>query len=373
MRNCERCYDSYFCNYSGNLWDHCPACRRSILDVQDRRHYDAVQQQLKYAYGWGYNIEYDVAQYDYILNEDGSLTYSCRPSHIYHAQVRQLIIDGFLARIAQEYIEGATSQYMLDTAYGAGVDEACHSSFFIRHETKGFTFTYRAEPKVHFVFNDNGEVTSMAYVPFEDKEMRKSYGRGCADYIRQNPDLCQEQAETRRSLCQEQAETRQRIAYEAKVQSEEWVDERAVRNIKRLKYFILIPWILLHVVAASYLLVLSYPEPEGFWASSWHKAKYYVFILGIYVSAHIPYYVANHRITVANCRYSEKKRDELLQPLDVPLQVVAVNKNPPEPSGTYTDSTKYWTLWRIFLALVINVGGMLLAVYLFETYVWSIA
>jgi hypothetical protein len=62
MRNCERCYDSYFCNYSGNLWDHCPACRRSILDVQDRRHYDAVQQQLQYAYGWGYNIEYDVAQ-----------------------------------------------------------------------------------------------------------------------------------------------------------------------------------------------------------------------------------------------------------------------------------------------------------------------
>jgi hypothetical protein len=332
------------------------------LNERDRRHYDAVQQQLQYAYGWGHNIDYDVAQYDYVLNEDGSLTYSCRPSHNYHAQVRQLIIDGFLARIAQEYIEGATSQYMLDTAYGAGVDEACHTSFFIRHETKGFTFTYRAEPKVHFVFNDNGEVISRAYVPFEDKEMRKSYGRGCADYIRQNPDLCQEQAQTR-----------QRITYEAKVQSEEWVDERAVRNIKHLKYFIFIPWILLHVVAASYLLVSSYPEPEGFWASSWHKAKYYVLILGIYFSAYIPGYVANYRITGANCRYTEKKRDELLQALDVPLQVVAVNKNPPEPSGTQIDSPKYWTLWRIFLALAINLVGILLAAYLFETYVWPIA
>ena len=362
IRNCERCYDSYLCNYSGNLWDHCPTCRRSILNERDRRHYDAVQQQLQYAYGWGYNLEYDVAQYDYTLNEDGSLTYSCRPSHMYHAQVRQLIIDGFLARIAQEHIEGATSQYMLDTAYGAGVDEACHSSFFISHETKGFTFTYRAEPKVHFVFNDNGVVISMAHVPFEDKEMRRSYGRGCADYIRQNPDLCQVQAETR-----------QRSAYEAKVQNEEWVDELAVRDIKRLKYFILIPWTLLHLVVASFILVLSYPEPEGFWASSWHKAKYYVFILGIYASAHIPYYVANYRITVANCRYTEKKRDELLRALDEPLQVVAVNKNPFESSGTHSDSTNYWTRWKILLALTINVVGIILAAYLFETYVWSLA
>jgi hypothetical protein len=332
------------------------------LNEQDRRHYDAVQQQRQYAYGWGYNIEYDVAQYDYVLNEDGSLTYSCRPSHHYHDQVRQLIIDGFLARIAQENIEGATSQYMLDMAYAAGVDEACHSSFCIRHETKGFIFTYRADPKVHFVFNDNGEVISMAYVHFEDKEMRKSYGTGCADYIRQN-----------RDLCQEQAETRQRIAYKAQVQSEEWVDELSVRNIKRLKYVVFIPWVLLHLVAASLVLVLSYPEPEGFWPSSWHKAKYYAFILGIYLSALIPFYVANHRITVANCRYTEKKRDELLQALDVPLQVVAINKNTPEPSGTQTDSTKYWTLWRVFLALAINVGGIILAAYLFETYVWPLA
>jgi hypothetical protein len=108
-------------------------------------------------------------------------------------------------------------------------------------------------------------------------------------------------------------------------------------------------------------------------ATSWHKAKYYVFLLGIYVSAHILGYVANHRITVANCRYSEKKRDERLQPLDVSLQVVAVNENPPKLSGTDKDSTKYRMLWKIFLALIINVVGIIFATYLFETYVWSLS
>ena len=306
MRNCDRCYDSYFCNYAGNLWDHCPACRRSILNQRERRHYDAVQQQLRFAHGWGYNIEYDVAQYEYVLKEDGGLTYICRPSHNYHAEVRQLIIDGFFARIAQENITGATLQYMLDMAYAAGVDEACHSSFFISHETKGFTFTYRAEPKVHFVFNDNGEVISMAYVPFEDNEMRKSYGRGCADYIKLNSEACHALAEQhqKEALLAKTAE---------KIREQYWVHEDAIKYFTRLKYIIYVPWTAIYFMAlAGVVSTLSSDVSQGWWPGAWRAIQTIFFFIITYFVMTIPSNVINSWIKDANNDLTLKKQEELL-------------------------------------------------------------
>ena len=365
MRSCDRCYDSYFCNYAGNLWDHCPACRRSILNQRERRHYDAVQQQLRFAHGWGYNIEYDVAQYDYILNEDGSLTYSCRPSHMYHAQVRQLIIDGFLARIAQEYLEGATSQYMLDTAYGAGVDEACHSSFFIRHETKGFTFTYRAEPKVHFVFNDNGEVISMAYVPFEDKEMRKSYGRGCADYIKLNSEACHALAEQhqKEALLAKTAE---------KIREQYWVHEDAIKYFTRLKYIIYVPWTAIYFMGlAGVVSTLSSDVSQGWWPEAWRAIQTIFFFIITYFVMTIPSNVINSWIKDANNDLTLKKQEELLA-VNAEGKYVDfehLDELSPMPLDEGINTKKENKTLVLVRDIAIVFGGLEIAVYIYDEYV----
>ncbi|WND03906.1 hypothetical protein QGN29_05910 [Temperatibacter marinus] len=318
-----------------------------------------------FAYGWGRNVDSDVANYDYTLNEDGSLTYRCVPNDYFDTQIRQLIIDGFFARMDEADLVGATSQYMLDMAYAAGVDEECHTSFCIRHETKGFTFTFRAEPNVNFDFDEKDEVVAIAHSPFEGEEMSNAYGRGCADYITANREICLAQAE----ITREEEVAKRRKQFERAVQDHTWVDEYSVRMIKGFKYAVMIPWILFHLGAAWWGLDLFFPEPADFWLLNWQTVKFLSFLLALCVSASIPSYVSNRRIAVVNYLHTENWRKTLLE-VGPEHQLLASDKGFLETLDAEDDLNRYWTLRKIILALTINVCSILLAAYLFDTYVW---
>ncbi|MFT5211878.1 MAG: hypothetical protein ACI9CE_003619 [Flavobacterium sp.] len=310
MRTCERCSDSYFYDYysdnSGMLWKYCPSCRRSLLDQEDRQNQSRLNAQFRYAYGWGYNIDFDVATYSYALNENGSLTYSCNPNYGYDSRIRDLIIQGFLARLKEVGMVDATSQYMLDMAYNAGADGNCHDSFSIRHETKEFLFFFTAYPKVHFVFNDAREVTFMAYLPFQDAAMKQAYGRGCRDYIKLNTEECHALAERhqKKALLAKTAK---------KIRKQYWVNEDAIKYLTRLKYIIYVPWVAIYFMAlAGVVFTLPYDVSEGWWPEAWRAIQKIFFFTITYFAMTIPSNVINSWIKDANYDFTLKKQEELL-------------------------------------------------------------
>jgi len=369
MRTCERCSDSYFYNYysdnSGMLWKYCHSCRRSLLDQEDRQNQSRLNAQFRYAYGWGYNIDFEVATYRYVLNEDGSLTYSCKPDYGYDSRIGDLISQGFLARLKDVGIVGATSQYMLDMAYNAGADGNCHDSFSIRHETKEFVFFFTAYPKVHFVFNDAGDVISMIYPPFQDAAMKEAYGRGCADYIKLNTEACHAIAKQhqKEALLAKTAE---------KIREQYWVHEDAIKYFTRLKYVIYVPWTAIYFMAlAGVVSTLSYDVSEGWWPETWRAIQKIFFFIITYFAMTMPSNVINSWIKDANNDLTLKKQEELLA-INAEGKYVDfdhLDELSPMPLDEEINAKKENKTLVLVRDIAIVFGGLEIAVYIYDEYV----
>ncbi|MBA6222753.1 MULTISPECIES: hypothetical protein [unclassified Colwellia] len=369
MRTCERCSDSYFYNYysdnSGMLWKYCHSCRRSLLDQEDRQNQSRLNAQFRYAYGWGYNIDFEVATYRYVLNEDGSLTYSCKPDYGYDSRIRDLIIQGFLARLKDVGIIGATSQYMLDMAYNAGADGNCHDSFSIRHESKEFVFFFTAYPKVHFVFNDAGDVISMIYPPFQDADMKAAYGRGCADYIKLNAEACHALAEQhqKEALLAKTAE---------KIREQYWVHEDAIKYFTRLKYVIYVPWTAIYFMAlAGVVSTLSYDVSQGWWPEAWRAIQKIFFFIITYFAMTMPSNIINSWIKDANNDLTLKKQEALLA-INAEGKYVDfdhLDELFPMPLDEEINAKKENKTLVLVRDIAIIFGGLEIAVYIYDEYV----
>ena len=195
---------------SDSYYLYCPACRRNM----DRDHnvWQAVHGPRSYEYG--YNIDVDVADYYFDLNEDGSLNWRCGPTGAYNDEpYRTWVCDGFFAKMLEMGHNGATSKYMLDNAYNAGSDINCHNGFYIPHISKGFRFILNVKnANISFYYNEDGNITFRRNSIFSDKRLMDKFDAGVYAYIAANNkkvrDIIQEQKQeqTQREIAQRKYE-----------------------------------------------------------------------------------------------------------------------------------------------------------------------
>lgn len=178
--------------------------QRRIDYEEDRREREQklayANSRMLYAEDYGYNFDTNAANYYFILNEDGSISWRCRPKDIYseYEELGNLVKKGFLKRMSQYKFVGASFDYMMEQAYLVGANgygsEDENDSFDIVYENNGFTFYLSCNPCIEFII-ENNKIVNFNRVPiFDDKRLMDNYDKGMWEYINNNMDSLVPQA-----------------------------------------------------------------------------------------------------------------------------------------------------------------------------------
>jgi hypothetical protein len=171
--------------------------RQARQDRQEEAEYRHRQDELnraldaavRYGDSWGYNIDKDIADYKFVLNEDGSLSWDCRPKGAYGEDevVRKIIRGGFFRRMSEsiKQMPPDAYQHLMQNARNAGA-QGLLQSFYISFEYKGFTFHRHLNPGVSFNLDHNGMLTYTRHEIFSDKKLMREYDEGVTEYIQRN-------------------------------------------------------------------------------------------------------------------------------------------------------------------------------------------
>jgi len=134
---------------------------------------------------WGYSIDRDVADYDFMLSEDGQLSWNCRPKAIFAADLvaNKLIRNGFFRRMNESIGKNPPGvvTHISQCAYNAGA-EGLISDFYIPYEHKGFTFRLDLSPRVQFDLDENNTLVWKRVEIFKNKELMLQYDKGLSQY-----------------------------------------------------------------------------------------------------------------------------------------------------------------------------------------------
>lgn len=171
-----------YCNYCDD--SSCSSC------LVDKMNDVLVGCETLVARHWGHRLDEHYAKFHFNLNEDGTIFWKCVPFGRYADDpVRSLILAGFDDRMREANPSNTTRQYMLDSAYNAGINPKCHTGFHIPYTSKEFTFKLHVNnPDVTFEFHedDSDTITFRRFEIFSDKKLMDKFDAGVYAYIAAN-------------------------------------------------------------------------------------------------------------------------------------------------------------------------------------------
>jgi hypothetical protein len=142
---------------------------------------------------WGYSIDTDVADYDFMLSEDGQLSWNCRPKGVFAQDLvaSKLIKNGFLRRMRETIGKNpppGVVKHISQLAYNAGATGLI-SDFHIPYEHKGFRFRLDLSPRVQFDLDENNSLVWKRVNIFQNKEIMLQYDKGLSQYANSQAEL----------------------------------------------------------------------------------------------------------------------------------------------------------------------------------------
>jgi hypothetical protein len=143
---------------------------------------------LEEAYDQGYNINTEIADFHYYLEEDGGRSFETFASIITSDTYALLLEKGFEDRMKSIPYDRATEEYLAEQAYLAGNHPEYHKSFQIEHLSNGILYTLVRNPQLTFKpMKKNGVYKAdVINKPFENLILFMSYYQGVWDYMYEN-------------------------------------------------------------------------------------------------------------------------------------------------------------------------------------------